>query len=272
MKQKDLIIGCVSNYNYDNIRNWSKSLIQSGFDGDKFIITYNISNDTLLELQKDGFIIYESQLDTNIVIQRFVDIWRLLNNLDLTQYKWLISTDVKDVIFQSNPSIWLNKNMKDYKFVVASEFLKYCDEEWAVHNMNESYGPDIYQWISNKTIYNAGSIAGEVNFTKDLFFINYLLSLAGKSHNPDQASLNILLSTNLFQDKIKYTGDIEGWACQLGTTMDPVKIEKYKPKLLEPQPLIKNNKLINSQGEEYCLVHQYDRVPELKTIINQIYA
>lgn len=270
--KKDLVIGCVYNYTYDSIRNWSKSLISSGYAGDKIIISYNLTQETIESLINDGFVVYESTLTTNIVVQRFLDVWRLLNTIDISNYKWLISTDVKDVVFQNNPSDWLNANMNDYKFVVASESLKYRDEDWAVHNMNESYGPEVYDWISDKTIYNAGSVAGEINFAKDLFFINYLLSLAGKSHNPDQASLNILLSTKLLQDKIKYSENFDGWACQLGTTLDPNKIEKYSPKLQEPAPVIKQGRLINSLGKEYCLVHQYDRVPELKTIIDKNYA
>lgn len=269
---KDLIIGCIYNYDYNNINNWSKSLIQSGFSGDKIIIAYNISQNTIEQLQKDGFIVYEGYLNTNIVVQRFIDIWRLLNSLNTSQYKWVISTDVKDVIFQTNPSIWLDENMGDKKFVVSSESLKYKDEEWAIHNMNESYGSEIYNWISNNIIYNAGSVAGEIHFVKDLFFINYLLSLAGKSHNPDQASLNILLSTNLLQDQIYYSNNKDAWACQLGTTMDPIKIEKYKPKLIEPQPIINKDTLVNLDGIKYCLVHQYDRISELKTVIDNKYA
>jgi hypothetical protein len=68
-----------------------------------------------------------------------------------------------------------------------------------------------------------------------------------------------------------YTKSEDGWACQLGTTADPSKIEQFRPFLLEPSPKLDGDKVVTSEGIEYTIVHQYDRVPEWKKIIEEKY-
>jgi hypothetical protein len=63
----------------------------------------------------------------------------------------------------------------------------------------------------------------------------------------------------------------DGWACQLGTTADPSKIDSFRPFLLEPSPKLESDKVVTSEGIEYTIVHQYDRVPEWKKVIEAKY-
>ena len=58
----------------------------------------------------------------------------------------------------------------------------------------------------------------------------------------------------------------------LGTTVDPSKIEQFKPFLLEPSPVLKGDVVTTSTGIEYYIVHQYDRVPEWRKIIEEKYG
>jgi len=69
----------------------------------------------------------------------------------------------------------------------------------------------------------------------------------------------------------KYTKSEDGWACQLGTTADPSKLEQFRPFLLEPSPKMEGDKVLTSEGIEYTIVHQYDRVPEWKKVIEAKY-
>jgi hypothetical protein len=62
-----------------------------------------------------------------------------------------------------------------------------------------------------------------------------------------------------------------GWAAQLGTTVDPRKIEQFKPLLLEPSPVMINGKVTTSKGNVFTIVHQYDRIPEWKELIEGTY-
>jgi hypothetical protein len=63
----------------------------------------------------------------------------------------------------------------------------------------------------------------------------------------------------------------EGWAAQLGTT-GPQIAGKYGSRLVEKSPTIVYNTVCTSDGTPFAIVHQYDRVPELKELIEKKYA
>jgi hypothetical protein len=75
-----------------------------------------------------------------------------------------------------------------------------------------------------------------------------------------------------FQKAGMYLRSEEAWACQLGTTADPSKIEQFAPLLVEPTPKFENGEVVTSTGNPFTIVHQYDRVPEWKQIIEAKYG
>lgn len=275
--KKDLIIGAYTNYNWDVIKYWVNSLDKSGFTGDKVVITYNSSSSTVNELINRGYIVQAFARDSNgdfvypnnliIVVTRFIHLWNYINNLpNIDDYRYVITTDMKDVIFQTNPSIWLEQNLKGKKICASSESLKYENETWGADNMQGSF-PELWSVIKDKTIWNCGVQAGEIKTMRDLWLQIYLSCAAGKRPNPDQAVYNLLLNMEPWQSITRFTSSEEGWAAQLGTTMDQSKIENFRPFLLEPTPVISNDYVTTSTGSVYPIVHQWDRITGLKDII-----
>ena len=55
---KDVVVGCITNYNFDKIKTWVNSLDRSGFDGLKVMMCYNISYDVAEELAKRGYTVF----------------------------------------------------------------------------------------------------------------------------------------------------------------------------------------------------------------------
>ena len=146
----DMVIGSITGYDFDKIRPWVNSLDRSGFTGTKAMLCYNISYATAQELSDRGYHLFafnrndktesfEYHRDFSIVVERFLHLWHFLKPLK-GQHRYIITTDVKDVIFQSNPSDWLEKNMKDKKINVASESIRYEDEEWGRNNLYQAFG------------------------------------------------------------------------------------------------------------------------------------
>lgn len=269
-KQKDIIIGCLVGYNSHQIKPWVTSITRSGFEGDKAILSFGLPQDSIELLIDNGFQIYEMPAsERHIVVDRFFAMWNFLNQVD-KQYRYVITTDVKDVIFQYNPSTWLENNLKG-KILVSSENIRYRDEVWGSSNLASSY-PHLYELHCNNTIYNAGTIAGDVETMRDFFLHIFNLSLIGTDRQPDQAALNILTHTQPFKAVTHFASQEEGWCCQLGTTLDPKVSNNYKPFLLEPLPQIQGDVLVNTQGQPFCLVHQYDRVPGLGETITAKYS
>ena len=283
--EKDLIIGCVTNYTFDKVANWANSIDRSGFDGHKVVIVYNVGFDLVDELTKRNFTVVTFNRDNmnrrftyrdnfNIVVDRFYSSWGVLNQLK-EQVRYVIATDVRDVVFQTNPTEWLNKNAHD-GLIVSSEGIKYQHEDWGNNNMKLSF-PFVYEYMLPQTIYNAGVLAGTIDTIKDLF-LNIFMVCSNMPHTipggggPDQAALNVLLTMYNYSAITKYTNAKDAWAAQLGTTADPNKINHYRPHLTYAEPIIKDGLVMNSEGNPYCIVHQYDRVPNLLPLINSKYG
>lgn len=274
---KDLVIGCVTNYTFDFIKPWVNSLDRCGFSGDKYVICYDVNEDLILELNSRGYRIIRSRLNgSNIVLTRFIDIWSTFKFHVKDEYRYIISTDVKDVVFQTNPSDWLERNIGNKKINVACESIKYKDEPWGNNNFPLSFNQDIYNEYKNNLIVNAGTISGEFHSFLDLALNLYLI--CGKSPQyvpggggPDQAALNLLLGLEPYKSIVNIAMSESGYAAQLGTTGPQVQ-EHIKNSLVEPTPVLNNNLVCTSMGVPFSIVHQYDRVPEWKNLMERKYA
>jgi ketopantoate hydroxymethyltransferase len=111
---KDLIIGCTTNYDWSKLKYWVNSINKSGFKGEKVMVAFNIDYETIKRLSGAGFQVilpgksndttqrYEYQSSLPVHVERFVHIYNYLQSHDT--YRFVITTDVKDVIFQDDPT------------------------------------------------------------------------------------------------------------------------------------------------------------------------
>lgn len=276
---KDLIVGCATNYDWSKLKYWVNSINRSGFEGDKVLILMNCDKDTVAKISESGFNIIAFNQDTNgnltynsnmmVHVERFFHIYQCLKN---NLYRYVITTDVKDVIFQRNPSVWLENTFTDSDdLIFSSESMKYKDEPWGNQNLLETFGPQIYEDFKNNTIFNVGVLAGRGYAMRDLM-MNIFASCMGRPIKIcDQSTFNFLISRHPYLKSSIYSTSEDGWACQLGTTADPSKIDQFRPFLLEPSPKLDGDKVVTSTGIEYTIVHQYDRVPEWRKVIEEKY-
>ena len=284
--KKDLIVGCYTNYDWDKIKFWVNSIDQSGFTGDKMMVIYNSDIATAQRVANNGFKIFGFNQDPVtgnlsypgqliVVVQRFLDLYRFFGTMDLSQYRYVIHTDVKDVVFQTNPSDWLTEHMGDAKILASCESLRYRDEPWGNDNMAKSF-PMVYDSIKDSPIWNCGVQAGDPVVMRSLWLNIYLASVGSQHttgvHNPDQAAYNVIINSDPYKSITNFTMSESGWACQAGTTVDPTKITGFIPNLLEPQPIWKDGYACTSAGTRHAILHQYDRVPEWKAAIESRYS
>lgn len=276
---KDLIIGCSTNYNWDKIKYWVNSINKSGFEGDKILIFMTVDNDTLQKVNEAGFqaivlsqpdefgnFKYESRLPVHV--ERFFHIYNFLRE---NRYRYVITTDVKDVIFQQNPIKYIEENIGDKKLMFASESILYKDEPWGNQNLVETFGEYFHSIFKNNLIFNVGVLAGRGDDMRDLACMIFNMSINRPIPIVDQSTFNFMISMAPYLYTSLYLKSEDAWACQLGTTADPSKIEQFKPLLEEPSPRFENGKVVTSVGKEFTIVHQYDRVPDWKSIIEKEY-
>lgn len=301
MEKTDIIIGGASNYSWNELKYWINSIIKSGFNGDVILVATNISKETIdilttkgikLSLygqkQEDGS--FKSHSNGAPHIERFFYMWNTLNMLDEKQYRYVITTDTRDVVFQSNPVNWLEKNLNQYKIVCASEGLLYKDEPWGNNNLLETFGPYFHNILKEELIYNVGTIAGEHSYIRDLMLMIFQLGINRPIPIVDQAVFNFIIQQKPYKDIILKTPNDSGWACQLGTTIHAVESENgdigfkmgnnptnkimYSTTYVDSQPIIGTDGYVtNALGDiPFTITHQYDRIPHLKEKIEKIYG
>jgi len=277
---KDLIIGCSTNYTWSTLKYWVNSIKKTEFNGDVVLILFNCDSETVQKLNDSGVTIVALGQDDNknlvhnskipVHVERFLHIYEYL--FKYGDYRYVITTDVKDVIFQKNPIEWLENNLGDKNCVFSSESMRYQDEPWGNQNLLETFGPYIHEKFKNNEIYNVGVLAGKQESIKALA-INIFLSCLNKPIQIcDQSTFNFMVSQEPYLSTNIYSKSEDGWACQLGTTADPAKINSFRPKLLEETPKMMQNMIVTSKEIPYYIVHQYDRVPEWRRVIEEKYS
>jgi hypothetical protein len=272
MEKKDLIIGAFTNYDFNQLKPWVESIDECGFQGDKAMVVGNATQETVDELKKRNFIIIPMQeIRAPIHVARFLSIYDFLRNTH-QNYRHVVTTDVKDVYFQTNPIAWLELNLKGKKLVAGSESIRYKDEPWGNENLMQAYGPYVYQHFKDNEIFNVGTIGGVSEYVKDLVFNILINAINRPIPICDQAVYNVMLQTQPFKDVTYFAKQLDGWACQAGTTVDPSKINSFRPNLLEPEPKFENGIVKTSLDRTFAIVHQYDRVPEWKKYVQEKYG
>jgi hypothetical protein len=278
---KDIVIGTAHNLKYDYIEMWCNSLDQSGFDGIKVLVATNMDFNILYRLSDRGYHVFDNLNGLtehgSVYVNRFYHYWYLLKHvipiMNDIKPRYVIATDVSDVIFQSNPSVGLEENIGEDRILASSEAVQYMHEPWNRENMINSFGEHVYNLHKKNIVLNAGVIAGECEFIADLFLKIYLMcsfapSIVRGGGGPDQAAYNILLSSSVYSDKLKVSTSYDTWAAQLGT-ISPQKRSVYGDNIHEPEPTFIDDVVCTYDGKPYTIVHQYNRIPEWNSVIHK---
>jgi len=272
--ESDVVVGCISKYKFKDIAAWANSLATSGFRGRRVVIHLDVDAGTIAELQQRGFELYDAAVlhdianpvlkkpihGSEISVNRFYYIWHFLSQHrpDASPPRYLCMTDVRDVIFQRNPSQWIEKRLGEKRLLVGCESLRFEDEPWGAKTLQDSYGPDVWNVLRRRLIYCAGIIAGEFRTTIDLCLQIYLMSPGDRVHFCDQMALNLLLSSRAYEDITYFASLGEDWACHAGALSTAQAIERAGVELNYPTPQFDGKLVRTFSGETYTIVHQYD--------------
>lgn len=300
---KDMIIGVVDNYDWDKIKYWANSIKKSGFDGYKALVVYNMDAATVKKLTEEDFMLigcnqYDEQTGFkhdnsrgNVMVDRFFHVSSFLSMLERPMdVDRVIITDVRDVVFQSDPTNWLNENfLNNCDILVGSENMTYGAEPWGRNNMEKAFGPLFLDKLKDSPIFCAGVIAGDMASVRDLC-MNIWLVCRGLNPNvdggggPDQAALNILLDLEAYRYSTLFTNASSGWVLHAGTSLPAIlagsggigAAYKINPNinidLLDELEYSVLEGKVQVSGKPVTVLHQWDRVPAWKSIIEETYG
>ena len=285
--KKDLLIGYASNYDKSVLCFWINSIRKTDFKGDVAILGSNLTEETIHYIQSKKVKIFQHEniMDNSVPhVERFLYLYLFLKKY-IDKYENVISTDTKDVIFQSNPSLWLKENLNTKKLIVSSECLKYKDEPWNDQNLMETFGQLTYEEMKNFTIYNVGVIAGKIVDVMELFKFIFYLSQNRTVQIVDQAVFNFIIQTETVGNKTLFTSNRDKWAVNLAVCNDAVRIgsghvgqkcannmkfySEYRKNYMDDQPIFDRKGTVKSKdGTPFVIVHQWNRIPGFNGIDN----
>lgn len=267
---KDLIIGVCSNFKYDDVKPWVRSSKDCGFEGDVVLITIDMSEEDNKRIEEDGVHVIRAKKQGNMMIhmERFFHIHNYLDNHK--GYNWVISTDVRDVIFQRNPSEWLE--FQRHEVISSGEAIRIKDEHWNRDNIIKNFGQYFYEEIKDEVVQCVGVLAGYAAYMKDLSFYIYQMSLNRPDWVADQAAYNMIIHHAPWNKFTLHTTLSHAWAINGHVTNYEPDMKKFGPHLLEGRPYVENDQIVNENGEPFYIVHQYDRVREWKKIVEEKYG
>lgn len=270
----DIVIGCITRYGVKDIELWVNSLDRCGYNGHKAMILYNsVPSEVVTYLTDRGYILYKadvkpSTLNQPILVDRFLGLYKILS---IGKYDRVVTTDVKDVVFQSDPIKWLDHNQTK-PLVIGSESIKCKDMPWSSVNYPASY-PIEWEFLKDEVSHCAGVIAGNADFVKDFFLAVWRWSLTGqKRDTPDQAAVNVLINLLPFKGEVQKTIHKDLWVTHLGVSLNSPEV--FGPHLTDTVPTFDSNGVVydSTTNMPFVMVHQYERVASLVDLIKNAYS
>ena len=143
---QDCVIGCFTEYGWDEVRVWARSLAASGFAGRKVALVRAPKSNCIAPLVGLGFEVMDfsrTPVASMPHVERFSQLRHYLFNRRQQgiEFRWVVATDVRDLCFQRDPIGYLQR-FDPPRLVLSPEGLRYRDAEWNAGNLIASFGED----------------------------------------------------------------------------------------------------------------------------------
>jgi len=240
----DIVTGIVHDLPVSEIELWRSSLEASGFRGPVVLFAYSPEPSLCRWASRCGVRLMRIDGRPEAPKRFNKERWRLYDELivdeDLLHCRF-IATDVRDVFFQRNPSLWLDAT--NDALVLSSEGINYEDDPWNLLHAVDFCGPRRYEsLLHGRPVINAGVVAGLgrpfASFCRQIYARMY--------DKPDNISDQIVLGTVAAEHQLRPRDLDEGWACHGAAS-----------RLLEKPPIIIGNDVCTPAGMPFAIVHQY---------------
>ena len=274
--KKNLIIGCINYYSWDTIKFWINSIKYNNINADICLVVMNCDSLTVKQLVDNNVIVVptggqKDNLQCTDINNSSADTYSnrffyISKYIDIEKYEYVITTDVRDVIFQSDPFVWLKDNLKTKEIVFVSENVRIKDEPWHQNVIEKTFGKHILKQMMEYEAYNVGVIAGKAKIVKNICLEIYAYSVKNKFIPSDQSVFNFIIRSDYYKEKSYFSNTEDSWAIMLKAVQDhqDILINKVDKKL--------NGIVENNNDEQYCITHQWDRVDSLKDYIYMTYS
>ena len=283
---RDAVIGVVKGYNWSDLRNYAVSLSRCGFEGEKLLFVDGISEEATKNLTRLGFTLVSYENPDSIRGKKcgsqedpmawgFFGRWRFRPVIDyleprISEYRNIVWCDVRDVMFQTDPSVWLEENMAPAKLIGAAEGYLIKDQPhnalWAKCTAPHDYE----EWFKNEEVVCSGTFAGEAQTMLKVF--EHMFWLHESIDDPrafDQGLWNFTARSSPFREVFRIPKLSEGFCATGWPSKQNAPGMGYQT---DKSPVYRTDFVVYAPdtGVPFSIVHQYDREPRWVEQINRI--
>ena len=249
--KKNLIIGVIKNYNWQQLKPFFVSLYNAKFENYECVMFFlGITQDTLNKLNSIGVITYQipnkykDMKINNVRYKLYVDY--LSNKFE--KYNIILHVDIRDTFFQKDLfKIYENKGSFIGLALENGNINEFMNAEW----MKNQYGNIIYEELKNKRIICSGTIWGTIDkfyeLVKNIWEQIELKSPYNYSIHDQTATNYLIYHKKILKDFIITSDNDSGPVMTLRIRTNHNFSFDFE-----------NNLLNFKDKNKVCLVHQYD--------------
>jgi len=262
----NLLTGVCNNIeqNIDKILLWKNSFEAVTNNDDVILVAYNPTGPDIKALEKHNIRYQGIRENSNETVNNM----RLLPMADFLEdnkqyYNKVLYTDVFDVAFLKNPFL---KITDEADIFVAGEGVLHREEPWNTDVMNKCF-PSYTQPTKDQEVYCSGVIAGDIEvLSKYLRQMNTECLTSKKGHDiEDQAAMNIVIYKDIFA--VKKFNLTDNWCIHMAVAGPTQFFEAWGF-----GDRIKQRYGLVPRWQDYDIVHQFNRTPEIHKILTKLYA
>jgi hypothetical protein len=266
---KKALIGLSNNVtaNFNKVKIWANSFKKYS-DGDVVLLCANASAEDLQVCNEHNIIAVPVTIeDTWYINHKRLE--HTAEYLKTALYDVVIVSDVFDVLFQRDPYEQLD--LVNFDIFVSGEGVKISQEPWNADNINKIF-PEEYLRCKEVEVINSGVIAGKPAALVQLYEKLFQLCEKGSNdHNiKDQAALIVMIANNSIE-RIKIFNLDDAWAmhCAVAGPTQFFQNWGFKDNIKYGIPKMLNEAIVNKDDVKYSIVHQFNRVPFWKEILER---
>ena len=245
-KTQDLILGVIGGTwvgpgAYPGVEAYLESIKRSGFIGRKVMLVWGIRNETRAKLIEYGFELVDLPQPSDPFFHARMRVSYEYLKDHYQEFRYIFWLDIKDLILQSDPSVWMEQNIGEYGIVASNECVTIEQEETNKLWAQSILGEEKYQEIKDEEVINGGTWAGKADVMTEVFHQAHLgcYSYQGP-YPPCQIWINYVLRQSPFKEVLHIPRWSEGFAACLHPCWSPWRTPCW-PNKRDPHPVLDLN-------------------------------
>ena len=258
---RDVVVATIKNYDWAEIMAFVVSLDRSGFSGAKIMFNENITETARNKLIHYGWTLVNVIADPtqSYATARHIPVVDYLTE-HKDDYRFVLYIDVRDAVFQSDPSSWLEKNLAPDELVGPSECVLIKHQNVNSRWIKETMGEEIERYLGEYDVCCCGTIVGTTQTVLKVVSQMCEMSKNISGWGYDQAYFNYLIRISPLQEVTRVLKMKEGFIATCSWFLcDP---HLWKPFLIDDVPVFDYEKVlvyVPGTTTPFPILHQYDR-------------